>query len=525
MERFFNTAGPIKPEWHYHVPSLQRLDLEEILLLLQQGKYFILHAPRQVGKTSYLLALQHYLNERGQYHCIYANIEGGQAFREQLEPAMQAILGELVLRARSDADGAFPESLLSEVWETYSSNPLAGLLTEWSRRSPKPLVLLIDEIDSLVGDTLISTLRQLRSGYDKRPTEFPHSIILCGVRDIHDYRLHSSAEKTVITGGSAFNIKAKSLHLGDFMPAEMEQLLQEHTQTTGQQFAEGVFGLFWELTQGQPWLINALAYEVCFDLKANRDRSVVITAEMVQQAKETLILRRETHLDQLVHKLQEPRVRRVIEPILAGATDPHLIPEDDVQYVQDLGLLKRSNPLEIANPIYQEIIPRVLTYSTQRTIVNDATWYVNPNGLLDMDKLLTAFQQFFREHSEHWVARFDYQEAGPQLLMQAFLQRIINGGGRVEREYGLGRQRTDLLVIWPHANGVQRIVIELKLLYHDLEATIDRGLAQTWQYMDKCNSHVGHLIIFDRTVDKPWSEKIFQRQRSHQGQLITVWGM
>jgi hypothetical protein len=148
-----------------------------------------------------------------------------------------------------------------------------------------------------------------------------------------------------------------------------------------------------------------------------------------------------------------------------------------------------------------------------------------------VDKLLSAFQQFFREHAEHWVERFDYKEARPQLLLQAFLQRIVNGGGRIEREYGLGHGRTDLLVIWPiHAPGgptgeIQRVVIELKLRRGAIEETIQAGLAQTWSYMDRCGAQAGHLVIFDRDPARPWSEKIFVRSEYHEGVLIQVWGM
>ena len=113
-------------------------------------------------------------------------------------------------------------------------------------------------------------------------------------------------------------------------------------------------------------------------------------------------------------------------------------------------------PLAIANPIYREVIPRQLTYSTEMMTVQESAWYVRMDGTLDMVKLLTAFQEFFREHSEHWVERFQYKEAGPQLLLHAFLHRIVNGGGRIEREYGLGRLRTDLLILWFHAAGVQK---------------------------------------------------------------------
>jgi len=178
------------------------------------------------------------------------------------------------------------------------------------------MVLMLDEVDALVGDTLISLLRQVRSGYDKRPAQFPQTIILCGVRDVRDYRIHSGTDRAIITGGSAFNIKARSLRLGDLKQAEIEALYHQHTAETGQSFEPAVFTAVWDLTRGQPWLVNALGYETCFEMKEHRDRSRPITAEMIFAAKEELILRRETHLDQLSDKLQEERVRRVIEPTL-----------------------------------------------------------------------------------------------------------------------------------------------------------------------------------------------------------------
>ena len=167
----------------------------------------------------------------------------------------------------------------------------------------------------------------------------------------------------------------------------------------------------------------------------------------------------------------------------------------------------------------------MLTYSTQVTISEQPSWYIKPNGQLAMDKLLSSFQQFFREHSEHWMERFQYKEAGPQLLLQAFLQRIVNSGGRVEREYGLGRMRTDLLIIWPHKGGIQKEVIELKILHKSLDETINEGLKQTREYIDRCNADQGHLVIFDRSEGKSWEGKIFKRDEESQGKKIMVWGM
>ncbi len=527
--RFFNTAGPVNCKKHYCLSPLERFDLTGILSLIDQEKYFVLHAPRQTGKTTCLLALMNHLNATGKYRCLYANAEPVQAAREDVRQGMRSLLDEIASRALFFLKDDFPESHWVQVLEKSGEyGALKKLLSLWAKEGQAPLVLLIDEIDSLVGDTLISVLRQLRAGYDMRPSLFPQSIILCGVRDVRDYRIHSAKDKAVITGGSAFNIKAESLRLEDFSKDDVYTLYKQHTDETGQKFVGGVVDLVWEMTQGQPWLVNALGYEVCFKMQEGLERSKPILKEMIEQAKENIILRRETHIDQLVDKLDEDRVRRVIEPILAGVEQVQNFHQDDIQYVADLGLIRvaRNGEISVANRIYQEVIPRELSWNIQTGIIQKSFWYLLPNGLLDMNKLISSFQEFFRQHSEHWVERFDYKEAGPQLLMQAFLQRIVNSGGCIEREYGLGRMRTDLLIIWHHKAGVQKVVIELKILHKSLDGTINEGLKQTTEYMDRCsNTDQGHLVIFDRSKGKSWEEKIFKRDEEFQGKKIMVWGM
>ena len=527
--RFFNTAGPIDAEMHYHIPPLARLDVDDLLMLIQQRKYFVLHAPRQTGKTSALLALRDELNASGEFRCAYVNVEIGQAAREDVGAAMRAILSALGRAARHTLDDLFVSQIWPGILDGAGPNDALGeTLARWAESDARPLVLMIDEIDALVGDTLLSVLRQLRAGYPERPRRFPQSVILCGVRDVRDYRIQSSAENAIIAGGSAFNIRAESLRLGDFSRDAVESLLAQHTAETGQAFAEKARAAIWELTQGQPWLVNALAYEACFKNKAGRDRSQSITADAIQDAREQLIRRRETHLDQLTHKLQEERVRRVIEPLLKGSDEAGSFADDDLQYVRDLGLVRADNPIAIANPIYREVIPRDLTYTTQAGFHHDPTWYIDANGTLQVGKLLAAFQAFFREHSEHWIERFQYKEAGPQLLLQAFLQRIINSGGRIEREYGLGRRRTDLLVVWPvggDSSRIQKVVIECKLLHRSLEQTLRDGLEQTRAYMDRCATAEGHLVLFDRTEGKSWDDKVYRRDETEGGAPVTVWGM
>ncbi|MEM7539889.1 MAG: AAA-like domain-containing protein, partial [Chloroflexota bacterium] len=373
MTRYFNTAGPVDSEIDYCLPPLTRVDLDEILHLIRQRKYFVLHAPRQTGKTSLLLALQEHINREGRYHCVYVNVEVGQTAREDVPTVMHAILDQLALRAETEVDDPYLRELLNKYLHTKNGHSfLNQLLTLWSQhwmKQGKPIVLFIDEIDSLIGDSLLAVLRQLRAGYDKRPKLFPQSIILCGVRDIRDYRIHASSEKVPVAGGSAFNVKVESLRLGDFTKGEMTELIQQHTDETGQPFSDDAINQIWSLSSGQPWLVNALGYEVTYRMKENRDHSTTITADMINRAKENLILRRDTHIDQLIHKLEESRVQRVIEPLLTSEADPESLSHDDIQYVRDLGLIKGTGKkIAIANPIYQEVIPRELTYTTQLRI-------------------------------------------------------------------------------------------------------------------------------------------------------------
>jgi hypothetical protein len=527
MMRFFNTAGPVRYDDHYFIPPLERFDFEEVMFLINQKKYFVLHAPRQTGKTSCMLALMEYLNKTGKFKALYFNVEVAQGARENVRSGIKAILSEVADRAEYHIKDFLLTEIQSNVLERSGEHSaLNSMLTKWCEKSDLPVVLFIDEIDSLIGDTLISVLRQIRAGYDKRPGRFPQSIILCGVRDVRDYRIHSSKDKEIITGGSAFNIKAKSLRLGDFSKYEMIKLYKLHTKETGQEFTEDAFDAAWELTKGQPWIVNALAYEATFDMKHMRDRSIKITEGIIRKAAENIIQRRETHIDQLIDKLKEKRVQRVIEPILIGADTPKDADEDDILYVKDLGLIKIDKTIRISNRIYQEIIPRALTFPTQVTISQKTAWYVKDDGSLDTFKLLSGFQNFYRKHFDEWSAEYQYKEASMQLLLQAFLQRIVNGGGYIFREYGLGRQRTDLFVIWEYeVSNIQEIVIELKIRYESIEETIDKGLKQTWKYMDKCGAEEGHLVIFDKRKNATWDEKIFSRSETYEGKNISIWGM
>jgi hypothetical protein len=501
------------------VPPERRLD--RVLRLVEEGKYFTLHAGRQTGKTTCAQWMVKHLNASGRYRAVWVDLETA---REQPDPALafRTILGELDdTLSVHNKDMARPSRADIEEMLRDPSRALKVYLGQLSEGDPRPLVILFDESDGLVGPTMVSFLTQLRRGYlDRAEAPFPSSVALVGLRQVRDYVLSADDRRAVAWLGttSPFNISAEASTLASFSPVDVEDLLAQHTASTGQRFAAEAVARIYELGQGHPWLTNALADQI-----VNRDvedRSVAVTAAHVETAKETIILERRSHIDSLAAKLREPRVQRIVEPMLLGEPLAPDVLDDDLAYVLGLGLVTTRRGLaEIANPIYREVIPRALTYVRQVSIAEQPAWYVRANGSLDLPKLMATFQTFWRKDGHLAAAGFGYREAGPHLLLMAFLQRIVNGGGRIEREYGLGRGALDVMIFW---KGEERHAVEVKLR-RDTETEAE-ALAQVVRYLDGAGLAEGWLVLFDLRASIPWSEKLTMRTEAVGGKEVHVVG-
>jgi hypothetical protein len=396
---------------------------------------------------------------------------------------------------------------------------LKNYLKEWARSQPKPIVLLVDEIDALLDNVLISTLRQFRDGYQSRPEHFPSSVVLVGLRDVRDYRASIRPHRASLGTASPFNIKSDSLFLANFSKEEVGELLEQHTQETGQPFPEEVKNEIFRLTNGQPWLVNALANQIVSRI-LGEDYSREITRETAAAARNQLILRRDTHLDSLVDKLKEERVKRIVQAIINGDNIAFDILEDDIAYVRDLGIVSPSSPLEFANPIYAEIIPRVMASPIQESIPREiqTPWFIDPDGTLNMGKVLREFQEFYRRNSGAWLQRYEYRESAQHLLLMAFLQRIVNAGGEIIREMAVGSGRVDLLVRF----GNQEFALELKIRRG--RHTIEDGKEQLGRYLDRLGLDEGYLVIFD-PADSEWERKLYIEKTHWDGKTIIIVGV
>jgi hypothetical protein len=514
MPRWFNTAGPCQSDIHYMLSPTRRLP--EIEQLIDQRNYFVIHAPRQTGKSTAMIALAQQLTESGKYTSVMVSVEVGSPFNHAPHIAEEAILDAWYDTARV----FLPAELRPRPIDPPAKpgRQIGAALRHWTETSPRPLVVFIDEIDSLQNETLLSVLRQLRDGYPSRPRAFPHSLGLIGLRDVRDYKVASGGSDRLDTA-SPFNIKVESLTLRDFNAQEVAELCCQHTSDTGQVFTPEALQHLYDLTQGQPWLVNALARQMTEVIVP--DRTIALTVKHVEQAKGILIQRQDTHLDSLGKRLREPRVRAIIEPMLAGQ-ELGETPDDDRQFLVDLGLVRRDpqGGLVIANSIYREVIPRVLVGGTQDSLPLIAPSWLTPDGALDSDRLLDAFLAFWRQHGEPLLRSASYHEIAPHIVLMAFLHRVVNGGGTLDREYAIGSDRMDICLRYGNAT----LGMELKVWRNTRPDPLVKGLEQLDRYLARLGLETGWLVIFDQRSNQPSIEDrtIAELASTTMGRTVTV---
>ncbi|MBR4612817.1 MAG: ATP-binding protein [Kiritimatiellae bacterium] len=523
MKKRFNIAGPCFPDEHYMLPALERLP--GIMRIVEQGGYFVLHAARQSGKTTALMALVEAINGKGAMNALYFTVETAQRFTDPKDgiPIIVESMRNAVLRHPLFRD--LVRDSTSEIPALRPPSPgldVKALLAQMSEKSGKPLVVFFDEVDCLSDDTLVTFLRQLRDGYvTRKVSPFPVSVALVGMRDIRDYRARVRSESHTLGSASPFNIITEDLTLGNFGERDVARLYSQHTEETGQVFEPDAVALAWRLTRGQPWLVNALARE-CVEKIHDLRYDESIAAEDVETAMETIIRARGTHVDSLMERLKEPRVRRVVEPVILGSEHGVAVNDDDYRYALDLGLLREdeAHALVPGNPMYAEIILRYLSNDEQAHFYAKygQPFWLKSDGSLDMPALMAEFQRFWRENSgaDHEV--YGYNEATPHLVMMGYLQRVVNGGGRITREMALGSRRLDLCVEF----GKFRYAVELKMRRNFSSA---ESYAQLAGYLDSLGLPEGWMAVFDDDASKPWEERIYVRDEVFGGKTIHVVGL
>ncbi|MBQ6340126.1 MAG: ATP-binding protein, partial [Kiritimatiellae bacterium] len=478
------------------------------------------HAPRQTGKTTALQALVQEINDKGDMFALYCSLETLQnrSDPEKTNIAIRDLIADNVEMSPFYIPVANAPALRSDRGGVGLA--VRTVLQNACRASGKPVVVFFDEADCLVGDALISFLRQLRDGYvNRKLMPFPKSVALVGMLDVRDYKAQIRPNGESLGQISPFNIIAEDMLIPNFIESDIRTLYAQHTAETGQVFADGVVEDVWRLTRGQPWLVNAIAHECVAKIHAFRYAEPITVAD-VEAAKEAIIRRRDTHVDSLMERMREPRVRRLVEPLILGDDTELTANDDDWRFITDLGLLRvERGTLVPANPMYAEIIGRYLSHGEQDRMIRSVpeTPWVKDDGL-DMAGLMVAFQQFWRENSGADRDIMGYREAVPHLVLMAFLQRVTNGGGHINREMALGQGRLDLCVEFRGG----RYAIEVKT---SANFKGEKSYEQCAKYLDDLGLSEGWMPIFDKSKTKTWDEKIYTRDETCNGKTIHVIGL
>ena len=381
---------------HYMLPPAERLVGAQLHRYIGDKLYWVLHAPRQTGKTTFLRSWAKEINAGNNAVACYTTMEACQGIAD-VSSAMKTM-------HKAICESAIASNL--PVPELPLDNPellLYKSMRKWAELiAPKPLVVLIDEVDVLEGDALISFLRQLRSGFAEREIgKFPVSIALVGMRDLKDY-ITTSKGGVPVNPGSPFNIKEDSATISNFNRENTEHLFAQRTEETGQKITNEALDYVWDQSRGQPWIVNSLFKRATMRILDDNDFST-ITLEHIKEAREQMVIARETHLDALAYRMENPKIRKIMESLMIGKTDPLLSESDDFRLCLDLGLVTREKGTpSVANPIYREILARQLTTGPQDAMPEPEWQWEKCDGSLDMDALLKEFQKFWRRNSEIW---------------------------------------------------------------------------------------------------------------------------
>ncbi len=215
----------------------------------RRARQFVVHAPRQTGKTTPLAALAKDLNEGGQYAAVLFSCERAREIGDDVGAAEDLILQEIAAAGATQESAAELSPPLP--WpDTLTGTRLRRGLAAWAERSRLPLVLFFDDIDALCGNSLISVLAQFRAGDNAWPSPFPASVVLCGLRSMR------------VEIADFFNVSAALVRISDFTQDQVAELYAQHTAATGQEFTPDAVDRTFEYSQSQPWLVNALAREI-----------------------------------------------------------------------------------------------------------------------------------------------------------------------------------------------------------------------------------------------------------------------
>ncbi|MBO1317001.1 hypothetical protein [Acanthopleuribacter pedis] len=411
---------------------------------------------------------------------LYVDFSAAVLGEQPLEDRVLAVMTEIGLAARNQLEELEPLDLVEEVFGIHG--PAASIRTQlqrWRRLRNAPLLLLVDGMqgcDPVVAGLILQQL----SPFDASDPEQGLWLLVAG---------HGSLDWMFPDGPPAMVHRAGHITLSAFSATQVQQMAELFRLETGRSVNHEAVDLIMQLTQGHPWLVNLMLEQMT---TSSEDRE--IRGEHVAEAKEQLIGSESSPLQRWFHYFQRPGIQRVVEPLLIAADAPYFLEPSHLEEARALGLVQGFAPVRFANRLLEEWIPRRMVLGNDQYLSRQAEVVVEEGGL-NFVVLLSECQRYFSGEGRRILTSMPYQQAGPLLMLQGFISRLVRNHGRIEREVDALRHMITLFIFWQSGDDIQTVILGLKVLDQRREATLHGDLAQIGRFMNLCETKEGHLVV------------------------------
>ena len=494
--RRFGTQGPVNPEQHYVVSRSE--ELAEFIKRVKEGRYIVIFAPRQTGKTTFFYAAMDILAaEEPTYIPIhldfeaYKNLTPTDFYSNLIEDIRQEI--ENIYHKRGEVLSEALRDFLENTALTDNVSMLRGFQALGKILENQRIVVFIDEFDNIPQTAAADFLYALRRIYISRTVpRSPHSLGIVGVKSIEQLNADRSA--------SPFNIH-DDFALRNFTLVQVQELLGQYTDETGQPFAPEVIESIHKQTGGHPFLVNRFAQILTEEMEIPKTET--ITMAHFSKAHIQLLDENNTNLTHLVTNIRRnPRAEILLMRIMLHDEGVYFnLRNELINELATYGILARGadRMCKIANPIYLYCILQAF-----KPVVNglerdyfpeniDGFQYLAPTGHIQMERLLDNFRDF--------IARAGFrilqvpetpQEFIGQHLLFAYLDQFVTGvNGAMYMEVPTGRGRMDLLIL----HNEKKYIVETKIWRSDRLYT--EGKQQLAAYLATEGVPKGYYVVFD----------------------------
>jgi hypothetical protein len=440
------------------------------------------------------------LNREGAFVAALLSLEPGAASADP-GAAELAILDSW----RYDLAAYLPAAVKLPRWpEAPPGNRIGAALSAWAQESPRPLAVFLDGLDRLPPDVRSTIMLQIRAGAPRRPRAFPWSLGLTALCDPRFDSWGSGSPDSALRPKPRAEepithptLDGESLFLPALRRADVATIFCELKGETGVEVLSGAVDRAFELTQGHPFLVSALAQRIAERGSAALGAAPIAAAD-VDRARDIMLDRRGGLLDEICGIIRDARGRPSLEAILMG--EARAPSGRDVRAALDIGLLRcdQDERMSIANPIFLELVARNMPGAVRSVFPPGKPPWVDADGKLHQKRLLEELLGFWRRYGDALFSNTHYTELSP-LVLTAFLQRVVSSGGMIEREYALGRGRMDVCI----RQGGEVLALVVKVWRDRDPDPLPEGLTQVDEALARLGVGAGWLILFDRRMGLP----------------------